>query len=140
MLRRSPGTSTMRIVLVATCLSLAAGFRGVPRAPLVRAGAAALPGGDPVKRSALRTPLMAASLSKLPLPSLIQVCYGALLFTSGQGLMSDALMGSFDRPVVLDVFIFFVSAFSLRQTLAKVDYSVQTSKAKAPCSTRILGH
>jgi len=31
-------------------------------------------------------------------------------------------------------------ALSLLQTLAKVDYSVQFSKAKAPYSTRILRH
>jgi len=130
----------LRIVLVGTCLSMAAGFRGLPRAPLVHAGAAALPGGNPVKRSPPRTHLMTASLPKIPMPSLIQVCYGALTLTAGQGLISDALMGSFDRPVVLDVFIFFVSALSLLQTLAKVDYSVQFSKAKAPYSTRILRH
>ena len=53
----------------------------------------------------------------------MQVCYGALLFTSGQGLINDALMSSFDRPVLLDLIIFTFSALSLRQTLAKVDYS-----------------
>ena len=49
-----------------------------------------------------------------------QVGYGFLLLTSGQGLLSDAFAGSFTRPVVLDVFIFVVSAFFLKQTVAKV--------------------
>ena len=42
---------------------------------------------------------------------------------TGKGLVADALSGSFDRPVALDVFIFIVSALFLKQTLAKVDYS-----------------
>ena len=42
---------------------------------------------------------------------------------TGKGLVADALSGSFDRPVALDVFIFVMSALFLKQTLAKVDYS-----------------
>ena len=60
---------------------------------------------------------------RVPLPSLTQICYGALLFTSGQGLVLDAMQGAFDRPVVLDVFLFVVSALLLKQTLATVDYA-----------------
>ena len=52
-----------------------------------------------------------------------QICYGALLYTSAQGLLSDALVGSFDRPVILDSFIFVVSLVLLRQTFAKVNYA-----------------
>jgi len=112
--------SAFILVLVATCVPLATGFRGVAaRAPL-RGVARALRAPAAARRA---PPSPLALAAKLPLPSLVQVCYGALLFTSGQGLISDALVGSFDRPVVLDLFIFAVSALSLRQTLAKVDYS-----------------
>ena len=114
--------SAFILVLVATSVPLATGFRGVAaRAPL-RGVALALRAPAAARRATLR-PSPLALAAKLPLPSLVQVCYGALLFTSGQGLISDALVGSFDRPVVLDLFIFAVSALSLRQTLAKVDYS-----------------
>merc|ERR1712205_102437 len=74
--------------------------------------------------SAPRSRQASASASmRVPLPSLQQVCYGALLYTSGKGLWDDALSGNFDRPVALDVFIFAVAALFLRQTFAKVDYT-----------------
>eukprot|EP00286_Rhodomonas_abbreviata_P014351 CAMPEP_0181324516 /NCGR_PEP_ID=MMETSP1101-20121128/20406_1 /TAXON_ID=46948 /ORGANISM="Rhodomonas abbreviata, Strain Caron Lab Isolate" /LENGTH=261 /DNA_ID=CAMNT_0023432707 /DNA_START=177 /DNA_END=965 /DNA_ORIENTATION=- len=62
-------------------------------------------------------------LSKVPRPSLQQVAYGALVFTSGQNLLVDIFKSSLGRPALLDVCIFVVSAFFLRQTFAKVDYT-----------------
>ena len=107
------GVFTLQLLIMlgrASCFSVPA---GIERRTLHGLGADVCL--IPSRSAATRAPLHMEGgfLAKVPRPSLPQLGYGALLYTSGQGIVSDIVSKSFDRPVLLDVFIFVVSGIFL---------------------------